>query len=64
VLSNLNWVATTFFSRNRKAAHEWARHAHGLWMSEGIELKELSAQRAPGLAKRIGRGSSGSWRPS
>jgi hypothetical protein len=55
VLSRCNRVATTLFSRDRNAADEWGRHAYATWQTEGIEPEDLAAQRAPGLAKRLGR---------
>lgn len=55
VLSRCNRVATTLFSRDRNAADEWGRHAYATWQIEGIEPEDLAAQRAPGLAKRLGR---------
>ncbi len=56
VLSRCNRVATALFSRDRRAADEWGRHAYATWQIEGIEPEDLAVQRAPGLAKRLGRG--------
>ena len=55
-LSRVNRVATTLFSRDRHAADEWGRLAWMKWTLEGIEPEDLAARRAPGLAKRLGRG--------
>ena len=56
VLSRCNRVATTLFSRDRRAADTWGRLAYAKWQLEGIEPEDLACQRAPGLAKRLGRG--------
>jgi hypothetical protein len=56
VLSRCNRVATTLFRRDRRAADEWGRYAYATWQIEGIEPEDLAVQRAPGLAKRLGRG--------
>ena len=55
VLSRCNRVATTLFSRDRRAADEWGRHAYATWQIEGIEPEDLAVQRAPGLARKLGR---------
>ena len=55
-LSRVNRVATTLFSRDRHAADEWGRLAWMKWKLAGIEPEDLAARRAPGLAKRLGRG--------
>lgn len=54
-LSRLNRVATTLFGRDRRAADTWAQMAWTRWQIEGIEPEDLACQRAPGLAKRLGR---------
>jgi hypothetical protein len=55
VLSRCNRVATTLFSRDRRAADVWGRHAYATWQIEGIEPEDLAVQRAPGLARKLGR---------
>jgi hypothetical protein len=55
ILSRCNRVATTLFSRDRRAADEWGRHAYATWQIEGIEPEDLAVQRAPGLARKLGR---------
>jgi hypothetical protein len=55
VLSRCNRVATKLFSRDRKSADEWGRHAYAVWQLEGIEPEDLAVKRAPGLAKQLGR---------
>ena len=56
VVSRCNRVATTLFGRDRRAADVWAQHAYSKWLLEGVEPEDLACQRAPGLAKRLGRG--------
>jgi hypothetical protein len=56
VVSRCNRVATTLFGRDRRAADVWGQHAYAKWQLEGIEPEDLACQRAPGLAKRLGRG--------
>lgn len=55
VLSRCNRVATTLFSRDRRAADEWGRYAYATWQIEGIEPEDLAVRRAPGLARKLGR---------
>ena len=55
-LSRVNRVACTLFSNDRQAADEWGRLAWTRWKLEGIEPEDLAVRRAPGLAKRLGRG--------
>ena len=55
VLSRCNRVAMALFSRDRKAADEWGRHAYATWQIDGIEPEDLAVQRSPGLAKKLGR---------
>lgn len=55
-LSRVNRVATTLFGKDRRAADEWGRMAWMKWTLEGIEPEDLAVRRAPGLAKRLGRG--------
>ena len=55
VLSRCNRVATTLFSRDRRAADEWGRYAYATWQIEGIEPEDLAVQRAQGLARKLGR---------
>ena len=54
-LSRVNRVATTLFGRDRRAADAWGQMAWSRWHIEGIEPEDLAVQRAPGLAKRLGR---------
>jgi hypothetical protein len=56
VLSRINRVACTLFSNDRQAADEWGRMAWMKWKLEGVEPEDLACVRAPGLAKRLGRG--------
>lgn len=62
-LSRVNRVATTLFSRDRHAADEWGRLAWMKWKLEGIEPEDLASRRAPGLAKRLGRGVKAKHKP-
>jgi hypothetical protein len=55
-LSRVNRVACTLFGRDRRTADEWGRHAWITWQLEGIEPEDLACRRAPGLARRLGRG--------
>jgi hypothetical protein len=55
-LSRVNRVASTLFGNDRRAADEWGRQAWVKWKLEGIEPEDLACARAPGLAKRLGRG--------
>jgi hypothetical protein len=55
-LSRVNRVATTLFGRDRRAADAWGQMAWVKWQYEGIEPEDLAVCRAPGLAKRLGRG--------
>lgn len=54
-LSRVNRVATTLFGGDRRAADSWGQFAWAKWKLEGIEPEDLACQRAPGLAKRLGR---------
>jgi len=54
-LSRVNRVASTLFGRDRRAADVWGQMAWSRWQIEGIEPEDLAVQRAPGLAKRLGR---------
>ena len=52
VLSRCNRAAEQLFSRDRRAADEFARLAYELWTIEGIPPEELRDRRAPGLSDR------------
>lgn len=62
-LSRVNRVTTTLFGRDRDAANEWGRLTWMKWKLEGIEPEDLAARRAPGLAKRLGRGVKAKYKP-
>ena len=62
-LSRVNRVATILFGKDRRAADEWGRMAWMKWTLEGIEPEDLAPRRAPGLAKRLGRGVKAKYKP-
>ena len=50
VLSRCNRVAEQLFSRDRRAADEFARLAYQRWMLEGVTPEQLRDRRAPGMS--------------
>ena len=52
VLSRCSRVAEQLFSRDRRAADEFARLAYERWTIEGIPPEELRDRGAPGISER------------
>ena len=52
VMSRCNRVAEQLFSKDRRAADEFARLAYERWTIEGIPPEELRDRRAPGMSDR------------
>ena len=52
VLSRCNRVAEQLFSRDRRAADEFARLAYQRWMLEGVTPEQLRDRRAPVMSDR------------
>ena len=52
VLSRCNRVAEQLFSKDRRAADEYAELAYQRWMLEGVTPEQLRDRRAPGMSER------------
>ena len=52
VMSRCNRVAEQLFSKDRRAADEFARLAYERWTIEGIPPEELRNRRAPNLSDK------------